>query len=141
MQVERAPGRHRPNRLGQHPEGDDDLQVGPQSTQLADEPLVFEVFGLQDRKPLRKGILLDGRSLKHTAMASYRFIGHGDDSHNAVAALDKGTQTGYSKLGRTHKYYSQVVFFHTFSFYPTTQMYAIIFNRRFRNRRNKNGGG
>ena len=74
-------------------------------------------------------------------MASYRFIGHGDDSHNAVAALDKGTQTGYSKLGRTHKYYSQVVFFHTFSFYPTTQMYAIIFNRRFRNRRNKNGGG
>ena len=111
VQVERAQAGHGPHHLGQHPEGNDHLQVGPPGAELREEGFVLQLLGLQQGQAVCQGVLLDGRLLQPMA-ASGRFVGHGDDTHYVVAALHQAAQGLHRKVGCAHIDDSQVFFLH-----------------------------
>ena len=103
MQIERAQAGHGPHHLRQHPEGNDYLQVGLPGAELREEGLVLQLLGLQQGQAVRQGVLLDGRLLQ-LVPASGGLVGHGDDAHHVVAALDEAAQGLHRKVGGAHIY-------------------------------------
>ena len=89
--------------LGQHAEGDHDLQVRLQGAKLAVEVLALEVLRLQDGNGQAQRGLLNGRFEQLLAAASAEFVGGRYDPHDRVAGLHEAFETGYGEFGRTHK--------------------------------------
>lgn len=56
------------------------------------------------------------RRLEHVVTSSGGFVGHGHDSNNVVASVDKAAEAFNCKLGSSEKYYFQVFFGHSETF-------------------------
>ena len=81
---------------------DDDLKIGIQQTQLGQERLILELFGLKDAEAFANGVLFHGTGLKDTAMTTDRLVGHRDHTYYMVTALNQGAETLNSEVGSAH---------------------------------------
>ena len=91
----------RPDDLGQHAEGDDDPEVGGELTEAADEGLVLEPHGLEHLEAYTLGVGLD-LALLQLLPAAGGLVGHRDDGHDVVAALDEQLERGQGEVCRRH---------------------------------------
>ena len=123
MEVERAHAGHCPNHFGQHPESDDNLQVGLPGTQGFEERLVLELFGLEEREIVVERILLD-RAVLHLVASSGRLVGHRDDANHMIAARHQRIEGGHRKIGRAHEYDSYILSLHIRLVEKLRQRYA-----------------
>lgn len=110
MEVEGAHRGHGPDDFGQHAEGDDYLEVGPEGLELLEEGFVAQAFGLEYGDALAQGVLLYGAGLELVVMAADGLVGHGYDAHHLVALFDKTCERGYGEIGRAHINDSDVLF-------------------------------
>ena len=103
VEVEGAHGGHGPDDLGQHAEGNDDLEVGMVAAQLLQKGFVLQAFGLQDGEAHREGILLDGRGLQGVVVAAHGFVGHGDHGDDVIVVLNEFLKGLHGELGSAHE--------------------------------------
>ena len=106
MDIEGAVRGHSPNDLGQHTEGDDNLQVGTIAAKLVEELGVAHLLRLEHGDAMLEGILLDRGCLKHAAMSAHGLVGLGYYAYYIVTALNQSAESSYSKFGGAHEDYS-----------------------------------
>jgi hypothetical protein len=104
MEVESAEAWHGPHDFGEHAEGYHHLKVGLIATQLAEERLVLQTFGLQDGDVLRQGILLDRTLLQDIVVTAYGLIWHSDYGYYLTSVLYKTAKGLDSEVGGSHEY-------------------------------------
>ena len=104
MEVESAEAWHGPHDFGEHAEGYHHLKVGLIATQLAEERLVFQPFGLQDGDVLRQGILLDRTLLQDIVVTTYGLVWHSDYGYYLTSVLYKTAKGLDSEVGSSHEY-------------------------------------
>ena len=104
MEVESAEAWHGPHDFGQHAEGYHHLKVGLIATQLAEERLVLQTFGLQDGDVLRQGILLDRTLLQDIVVTAYGLVWHSDYGYYLTSVLYKTAKGLDSEVGGSHEY-------------------------------------
>ena len=112
MEIEGAMRRHIPHHLRKHAESHYHLHVGTKIAELLQERFVFQLLGLEHRKTLTHGILLDSTLGKLRLMTPHRLIGHCHHSHHIIPAFDKSAQRSHSKVGSAHKDDSKIGFLH-----------------------------
>ena len=115
VQVESAQAGHLPDDFGQHPEGDDDLQVGFQRSKHRDESFAFQLFGLQYLQSSGERISFDGARLKYAAVSPDRLVGHRNHPDDVISAFYQTAQALDGKIGSSHVNDSQRFLFHLFN--------------------------
>src|SRR5690606_12704775 len=108
MQVDRAVGRHTPNRLGQHAKSNHDLEVRLQRHQFSEKVRATQLLWLQIRYTLGKRICVYGR-LWYLPATTGRFVGGGNYRHDIFARGKQRGKRSDGNLGRTHEDDAHVV--------------------------------
>ena len=90
--------------LGQHPEGDDDLQICVQRPQAFQKAGVLEFLRLQYRQSAGGGIFLY-RAFGELHATAGRLVQRRYHSYDVEPGFHDSIQAGYGKLRRAHKHY------------------------------------
>ena len=106
VEVERPQARHGPDYLGQHPECDDDPQVGPQCLHRRDEFRGLEFLGLQYRQPQFECGQFHVAPVEFLPAAG-GFVGCGHHAHDVIAPGDQRPERRHGEFGRAHEYDTQ----------------------------------
>ena len=108
VEVERPELGHRPDFLGQHPEGDDHEEVGLPGAQGLEELGIFQLGRLQHGDAVLHRIFLD-RAFVYLESASSRLVGHGHDARDLVPLGHQGLKGCNRELGRAHIHYARLL--------------------------------
>lgn len=111
VEVECSEPGHLPNHFGEHPERDDNEQVGLETLQFADKFRIFELDGLHKMQAMLLGVKFH-RGFKHPVATAGRFVRHRDHSDYVETLLDEKVEALDGKFGCAEKHYSEIFFFH-----------------------------
>ena len=103
VEIDGAEFRHGPHHLRQHAEGHHHDEVRLPGLERLEELRVLELLGLQQRKSVLHGVMLDC-TFVHLQPASARLVGHGDHAHHLVFVAYEIVERCHREFRGAHVY-------------------------------------